>query len=128
MEYAVARAPEIVMAVDWTKGGAQLSITYINDAFTRVLGYTREEAINQNPTMLCGPRTDRDVLKKSLGKVLHHGSVEFDVIHYRKDGTAIWLEVCIIAVTDANGAITATLSFARELKSLNPRTYAASFS
>jgi PAS domain S-box-containing protein len=128
MEYAVARAPEVVMAVDWTNGGAQLSITYVNDAFTRTLGYTWEEAIDQSPTMLCGPSTDRDVLKKGLEKVLRDGSAIFDVIHYRKDGTPIWLEVGIIPVTDANGAITATLSFARELKDLKPRTYAAPFS
>jgi hypothetical protein len=61
-------------------------------------------------------------------KVLRDGSAVFDVIHYRKDGTPIWLEIVVIPLTAANGATTATLSFARELKALNPRTYAAPFS
>ena len=124
MEYAVARAPEAVMAVDWTNGGAQLSITYINYAFTRILGLTWNEAIDQNPTMPCGPSTDRHVLKQGLQNVLREGSAVFDVIHYRKDGTPIWLEILVIPVTDAKGAITGTVSFARELTDLNPRTYA----
>jgi hypothetical protein len=78
--------------------------------------------------MLCGPSTDREALKKGLQKVLRDGAAVFDVIHYRKDGTPIRLELRVIPVMDANGAITATLSFARELKDLNPRTYAAPFS
>ncbi len=86
------------MAVDWTNGGAKLSITYVNDAFTRIFGYTWEEAIDQSPTMLCGPSTDRDVLKKGLERVLCHGSGVFDVIHYRKDGKPIWLEFSVIPV------------------------------
>lgn len=51
-------------------------------------------------------------------------AAEFDVIHYRKNGTPIWLEIVIIPVTDANGATMGPLSFARELKHLRPRMYA----
>jgi hypothetical protein len=71
MDFAVARAPEVVMAVDWTNGGSRLLITYVNAAFTRRC--TWEEAIDQSPTMLCGPSTDRDVLKQGLQNVLRDG-------------------------------------------------------
>jgi len=50
MEYAVARTPAAVMAVDWTNGGARVSITYVNDAFTRTLSYTAAEISRRHPS------------------------------------------------------------------------------
>jgi PAS domain S-box-containing protein len=37
-------------------------IVYVNDAFTRLTGYSREEAIGRSPRFLQGPATDRRTL------------------------------------------------------------------
>ena len=45
-------------------------ILYVNRAFTRITGYAPEEVLGQNPNLLQGPDTDREVLRRlkaSLG-------------------------------------------------------------
>lgn len=39
-------------------------IVYVNEGFTRMTGYSKEEAIGKTPRMLQGPKTDRAILDR----------------------------------------------------------------
>lgn len=62
-------------------------IVYVNDGFTKITGYQRDEVIGQSPGILQGPETDRAVLDK-LKKRLKEGRAFFgQTVNYRKDGS-----------------------------------------
>lgn len=62
-------------------------IVYVNDGFTRMTGYSREEAIGQTPRILQGEKTDRKVLD-NLKERLNLGKSFFGhTVNYRKDGS-----------------------------------------
>lgn len=75
----------IITEVDMDNPGPR--IVYVNDGFTRMTGYTREEAIGQTPRMLQGEKTDRKVLD-TLRERLSQGKSFFGhTVNYRKDGS-----------------------------------------
>jgi PAS domain S-box-containing protein len=62
-------------------------IVFVNPAFTRITGYSAEEAVGRTPRMLHGPRTDRAVLDSVRTQLERGGGVNFETVNYRKDGS-----------------------------------------
>jgi PAS domain S-box-containing protein len=90
-------------------------IIFVNPAFTRMTGYTAEEAMGKTPRILQGPRTDPAVLSR-LRKKLERGEVfEGETINYRKDGTAFDLEWKIAPLRDSGEKITHFVALQRDI-------------
>lgn len=90
-------------------------IVYVNPGFTRMTGYSFEEAIGKTPRILQGPKTDQSVLK-NIKKSLDGGKVFFgQAINYRKDGTEFWNEWHIEPIKDENGHITYYIAIQRDI-------------
>lgn len=81
-------------------------LVWVNPAFTRITGYTFEEATGRNCRFLQGPATDRGVVKMMRRALDEAQSVTVTVLNYRKDGTAFWNEVSMSPVFDGAGALT----------------------
>jgi PAS domain S-box-containing protein len=90
-------------------------IVFVNQSFTDMTGYERDELIGQSPTILQGPKTDRDVLDRlrrdiSEGKIFHGRAV-----NYRKDGSEFIMEWKIAPVRDEKGEISHYLAIQRSI-------------
>lgn len=85
---------------------AQGRILQVNGAFTRITGYSAEEAIGNTPGMLRSGRHGPDFYRKLWEAVTREGHWEGEIWNRRKDGSifAEWLSIS--AVRDASGAIT----------------------
>lgn len=78
-------------------------IVFVNDAFSKTLGYSKEEAIGNTPRMLQGPKTDRKALDR-IRQALERGhSVREELINYTKSGEEIFVELDIAPVVDELG-------------------------
>lgn len=85
--------------------GPEGNIQYVNPAFERVTGYTRQEAIGQNPRILKSGVQNHDFYKK-LWETISGGNVfRGRMVNKRKDGTFFTEEATISPVRNPLGKI-----------------------
>jgi len=90
-------------------------IVYVNDGFTKMTGYTREEALGKTPRILQGEKTDRAVLDK-LKERLKEGKAFFGhTVNYRKDGSEFINQWDIHPLTNEKGEITHWVSYQHDI-------------
>ena len=81
-------------------------IEYVNPAFTRITGYTREEALGQNPRVLKSGKHDPEFYQQ-LWKTITNGETwRGELINRRKDGSFYIEEMHIAPVHNPRGEVT----------------------
>lgn len=90
-------------------------ILFCNAAFTRATGYTFEEALGKTPRMLQGPETSPAARAKLREAFATWSPVEVELVNYRKDGTAFWVELSIVPVANDSGWFTHWVSVQRDI-------------
>ncbi|MBK6999233.1 MAG: EAL domain-containing protein [Rhodoferax sp.] len=75
----------------------------VNEAFTRITGYLREEAIGQNPRILSSGRQDRAFYAAMWGVLTQRGYWSGEIWNRRKNGEVYTETLTISAVPDATG-------------------------
>lgn len=82
------------------------TIEFVNPAFTRITGYTPEEAIGQNANLLKSGKVPPEIYRE-LWDTIAQGQVwEGELLNRKKDGTLYWERVTISPVKDETGNIT----------------------
>jgi PAS domain S-box-containing protein len=74
-------------------GQSDLPIIYVNEAFTKITGYSLDEIKNKTPRILQGALTDKNELAKVHEAIKNWLPCEIEVINYRKDGTPFWSNI-----------------------------------
>lgn len=90
-------------------------IVYVNPAFERHTGYSKEEAIGNTPRMLQGPDTDRKELDRIKNALSQWQPVKAELLNYTKDGQPLWLELDIMPLADEKGWYTHWVSVERNI-------------
>ena len=98
---AIEQAAEIVVITD-----REPKIQYVNPVFTRITGYTHDEALGQNPRILKSGRQDAKFYQE-LWATLTAGKLwRGEFTNRRKDGTLYLEEATIAPVRNASGEVT----------------------
>ncbi|MEL6918190.1 MAG: PAS domain S-box protein [Bacteroidota bacterium] len=81
-------------------------VVYVNYAFEKLTGYSKEEILNRNLRFLQGEDRDQPGIIEMRNAIKEGRSCEVEVRNYRKDGTFWWNEVSITPIKDRKGRIT----------------------
>ncbi len=112
----VENTNDVIMVLDATplsEGGPR--IVYVNPAFEKLMGYTADEVVGQNPKILQGPATD-DKTRYKIRKAMREGtSIRTQILNYDKAGNELWLDINMVPLFDENGTLTYYAAIERDL-------------
>jgi diguanylate cyclase (GGDEF)-like protein/PAS domain S-box-containing protein len=80
-------------------------VVFVNDAFCRMTGYTRDEIIGRNCRFLQGEETDPAAIAQLRAAVAEETGIEIDIRNHRKDGEPFWNRLLMRPVRDGAGAL-----------------------
>lgn len=81
-------------------------IIYVNPAFERMTGYTKQEIIGRNARFLQNDDRDQPGLEEVRTALREQRPVQTILRNFRKDGTPFWDEFAISQVRDTDGTVT----------------------
>lgn len=90
-------------------------VVFVNEAFTRLTGYTLEETLGRSPRFLQGQKTDRAALDRIRTALVEGKPVREELINYTKDAEELCLELDIAPVADAAGRLTHFVAIERDV-------------
>ncbi|SEP11805.1 SpoIIE family protein phosphatase [Trujillonella endophytica] len=80
-------------------------LIWVNPSFTRITGYSYDEAVGRNCRFLQGPATDPGALEEIRAALRAQRPLTTTLLNYRKDGTAFWNQLSISPVFDGEGEL-----------------------
>ncbi|MBC7439882.1 MAG: PAS domain-containing protein, partial [Flavobacterium sp.] len=90
-------------------------ILFVNDAFTKMTGYTAEEVIGKTPRILQGPKSDKGKLKELSLAIRSWQPFETTLLNYKKNGEEFWVNLIINPVTNEKGIFTHWIAIQRDV-------------
>jgi diguanylate cyclase (GGDEF)-like protein/PAS domain S-box-containing protein len=116
LEAGIARLNDIVMITEAEPLDALgPRILFVNEAFERVTGYSRDDVIGKSPRILQGKNTQKEELRKIKEALKAWQPVRAEVINYKKNGEELWLELDIVPISDASGWYTHWVAVERDI-------------
>ena len=110
LEAAIEQAAEVIVITD-----PEGNIEYVNPAFERLTGYSREQALGQNPRILKSGEQDEDFYG-DLWQTISNGTTwRGRIVNKRKDGTLFTEDATISPVRDHAGRIVNYVAAKRDI-------------
>lgn len=112
VQYFNALIESSVVSQSDTKG----NVTYINDNFTKVTGYTKEEIIGLNHRILRHPSNGPEIFQEMWGTITQGKVWRERVLNKNKDGSDFWADTIIIPFKDEkSGEIIQYIAIRRDI-------------
>jgi len=118
LETCVESLNEMVMIIEAeAPNGRSRKILYVNEAYCRTTGFSKDEIIGQTPQILHGPLTNKEGVDRILRAMKDWRPVKEELIKYKKNGDPFWVELEIIPVANASGWYTHWVAIQRDITS-----------
>jgi len=114
LDSAVKYAEESIIITDNNLHGGPF-IVFVNNGFTKLTGYSFDEAVGKNPKFLQGPLSNAKDLSK-IRQAIHSGnSIKSKTINYTKEGKPVHVSWTLNPVIDTNEKITNWVSMQSDI-------------
>ncbi|MCB4457602.1 ATP-binding protein [Leisingera sp. McT4-56] len=91
-------------------------ITWVNDSFTRITGYSFGEALGRLPgDLLNSGETDPETIRKLQDSVRYARPVRVEIRNRRKDGQLVWIETSQVPMVDSEGRLETLIAVERDI-------------
>lgn len=91
-------------------------VEWVNDAFTRITGYTLDETRGRKPgEVLQGPETDPATIARIRAQLARGESFREEILNYRKNGSTYWLDMAIEPVGFKHGVPTGFMAIEADI-------------
>ncbi|MDB5277375.1 MAG: sensor signal transduction histidine kinase [Ferruginibacter sp.] len=116
LESVIINASDAVMIIEAARGDeAEMPIVYINDALTRMTGYTAGELTGKTPKMFHGPQSCRNEMKRLESAIRAEQHCTITTVNYKKNGEAFWIHMSVSPVSNEKGCVTHWIAIARDV-------------
>jgi diguanylate cyclase (GGDEF)-like protein/PAS domain S-box-containing protein len=116
LESSIARLNDIVIITEagpFNDPGPR--IVFVNEAFERRTGYSREEVMGRTPRLLQGPGTQRRELDRIRSAMEQWQPARVDLINYKKNGEPFWVDLEVSPVWDEARRLTHWVAVGRDI-------------
>jgi PAS domain S-box-containing protein len=90
-------------------------IVYVNEAFTKMTGYSSKEIVGKTPRILQGEKSDKVELKRFSNAIRKWQSCEITIINYKKNGEEFWVNFSASPIANENGWYTHWISIEKDV-------------
>jgi PAS domain S-box-containing protein len=91
-------------------------ITWVNDGFERMSGYSMPEVLGQKPGhVLQGPGTDPNTVRQISDQLARAEGVKTEIINFHKAGRPYWVSLDIQPVCDEGGQVVKFIAIERDV-------------
>ncbi len=106
---------DAVLITDAPAPGQVPIILSANSAFSRLTGYSSEEAVGKAPTMLQGEGTDPAIRRTIRNAIDRRCGTSGALVNYRKDGTSYLCHLTVTPISDEAGIVRYFMGIARDI-------------
>lgn len=101
---------------------AQQNIIYVNPGFTKMTGYSAQEAIGKNPgALLQGPLTTPKTKEEIRAALRDKKPIYTEILNYHKDGSTYWVSLAINPIFNKQGQIEKFISIQSNVSAIKER-------
>jgi diguanylate cyclase (GGDEF)-like protein/PAS domain S-box-containing protein len=116
---AVARLNDMVLIAEIKRDAATpdsaQQIIFVNQAFERRSGYSREQVLGRNLRLLRGPDTEQAVIDDIERAMQRNEAVRAELLNYTSSGEPYWVEMELVPLADDGGVHTHWVAVERDI-------------